>query len=125
MSHFAFSNQLDVDAETVAQRQFATSRFVGDADDVSGQVLEGRLDAAGQVAGDGVGFDVVVEVVGDFVSGNPSGPEVAVVVAENQFFGRVRSDEDVNSGGDVVAVERKFDADFGASSSSPPWRCRT
>ena len=122
---FAPFHPFDVDAEAVAQREFAVNGLVSNADEVDSGVLDSWIDTVGPVAGYGVGLDVIVDEVSDFVSGDPSGLEVAVAVAENQFFGCVGSDEDVNSGGDVVAVERKFDADFGASSSSPPWRCRT
>ena len=113
--HFGLLDVLDVDAEAVAQRQFATDRLLRDADDVDLGVLEGRLGAVGPVAGDGVGFDVVVEEVGGLAAGSPGNfHESRGLVIEVEFLGGAGIDADVDSGGDVVAVERNVDADFGA-----------
>ena len=111
---FGLLDVLDVDTEALAQREFAVDGFLVDVDDVDLGVLKSGLGTVGPVTGDGVGLDVVVEEIGGLATGSPGDLDLArSLVVEGEILGGAGIDADVNSGGDVIAVEGDLDADLG------------
>jgi hypothetical protein len=110
----ALGDKVNINTITFAQRNLTVDRGFLDRDDVVGLlILESGFVAVGDVAGNGVGLDVVIEKVGNLASRSPSNLNHAVLDVVVEFLGKASLNTDIDSGSNVVTVEGQFDTELG------------